>query len=595
MKLFQTIATWSLSTGLVLAAEPKKHDISDFDWSVLEPSASLKYQPCYDGHKCAKLLVPLDWLNSSNPARVTLAVIARPAVVDETDPSFGGTVFTNPGGLSASGIKLVLDLGEQTQKILDGNKKYEILSFDPRGVGLSTPNADCFRDEYTRNGYLLEDRLLGKPDSAPEILKRKFAQAAMVGKLCEATDATENIRKFMSTSSVARDMVQIVDILAEMRNETATRDETLEDVQIPLDSHRNAKQTATPRIQYWGFSYGTVLGNTFSSMFPGRVGRMILEAVEDPVDYYNATWILNLKDTQKALDYLWDTCFEGGTRCPLYDPTDKAPADIERKVRNLMGRLDENPEVYISPDTVTTITKQDIIFRIFVPLYNPMDDFPDIAATLADALAGNFTRLVQHLKIPKPTDSCPSRQPSAYTYPWVKEAQHAIACGDGEPQVDMTIEKFQEYLGVLKKDSPDFGGFWSAIRLACSGWRIRANYTFSGPWVTPKHDPSGVDGKPAAPLLLVSSLIDPVTPLANAYEVAKGHPGSVVLIQDNVGHGTIETPGKCRDEFIKAYMETGQLPDKKDVFCKADCKPFQECPGHEVGLGSRSSLRSYEL
>lgn len=288
MKLFQTIATWLLASGLVLAAEPKKHDISDFDWSVLEPSATLKYQPCYDGHKCAKLLVPLDWLNPSNPARVTLAVIARPAVVDETDPSFGGTVFTNPGGPSASGIKLVLDLGEQTQKILDGNKKYEIMSFDPRGVGLSTPNADCFRDEYTRNGYLLEDRLLGKPDSAPEILKRKFAQAAMVGKLCEATDATENIRQFMSTSSVARDMVQMVDILAEMRNETATRDETFEDVQIPLGSRKNAKQTATPRIQYWGFSYGTVLGNTFSSMFPGRVGRMILEAVEDPIDYYNA-------------------------------------------------------------------------------------------------------------------------------------------------------------------------------------------------------------------------------------------------------------------------------------------------------------------
>ncbi|VUC27330.1 unnamed protein product [Clonostachys rosea] len=593
MKLLQTVAIWSLSTGLVLAAEPNKHEISDFDWSVLEPSATLKYKPCYDGHKCAKLQVPLDWLNTSNPARVTLAVIARPAVVDETDPSFGGTVFTNPGGPSGSGIRLVLTLGGQTQKILDGNKKYEILSFDPRGVGLSTPNADCFRDEYTRNGYLLEDRSMGKPDAGPEILKRKFAHAAMVGQLCKARDATENIRGFMSTSSVARDMVQIVDVLAEMRNETDIRDGTFEDVQIPLGSRKKEKQAATPRIQYWGFSYGTVLGNTFASMFPGRVGRMILEAVDDPVDYYNGTWILNLKDTQKALDHFWDTCFEAGTRCALFNSTNKTPEEIERKVRNLIDRLEHTPEVYISKDTVTTITKQDVLNRLFIPLYNPMDDFPDLASTLADALAGNFTRLVQHLNIPKPADSCPSREPSPYTYPWGKEAQHAIACGDGDPQSDMTVERFQEYIDVLKADSPDFGGFWSAIRLACSGWRIRPNYTFSGPWVTPKHDPSGVDGKPSAPLLLVSSLLDPVTPLANAYEVAKGHPGSVVLIQDNVGHGTIETPGKCRDEFIRAYMETGELPDKKDVFCKADCKPFQECPGHEAG--SKSLFRSYEL
>jgi pimeloyl-ACP methyl ester carboxylesterase len=53
-----------------------------------------------------------------------------------------------------------------------------------------------------------------------------------------------------------------------------------------------AKKTDdTPRIQYWGFSYGTVLGEYFAAMFPGRVGRMILEGVEDVHDYYQGVGI----------------------------------------------------------------------------------------------------------------------------------------------------------------------------------------------------------------------------------------------------------------------------------------------------------------
>lgn len=56
-----------------------------------------------------------------------------------------------------------------------------------------------------------------------------------------------------------------------------------------------------PMLQYLGFSYGTFLGNTFGSMFPDRVKRMVLDGVVDATDYTAQGWITNLQDTDKVM------------------------------------------------------------------------------------------------------------------------------------------------------------------------------------------------------------------------------------------------------------------------------------------------------
>jgi pimeloyl-ACP methyl ester carboxylesterase len=118
--------------------------IPEFDWPTIEPSKSLNYTPCYADHKFAKLLLPLDWLDPVDNNAI-VAIIARPANVDESDESFGGTIITNPGGPGSSGIGSVLAAGGLMQRKADGDhKKFEILSFDPRGVGFTTPAADCY-------------------------------------------------------------------------------------------------------------------------------------------------------------------------------------------------------------------------------------------------------------------------------------------------------------------------------------------------------------------------------------------------------------------------------------------------------------------
>jgi pimeloyl-ACP methyl ester carboxylesterase len=246
-----------------------------------------------------------------------------------------------------------------------------------------------------------------------------------------------------------------------------------------------------------------------------------------------------------------------------------------------LDELEGSPATFLSDSTVVSITKQDVLDTIFGPIYQPQLRFSSLATTLAEAMAGNFSQLYKSLGVPD--DRCPIRLPTSYT--WSSDASKAIACGDGLSQENITIQEFQDYLTHLKTDSPDFGAAWSGIRLSCLGWRIRPKYRFSGPWITPEADSSVVEGKPAAPLLFISSRYDPVTPLSNAYEVSKSHPGSRVLVQDNVGHGSLFSPGKCREDFIKRYFETGEMPPK-DTVCAPDCKPFQDCP--QMGFASLS-------
>jgi pimeloyl-ACP methyl ester carboxylesterase len=282
--------------ALAVAGPP---DVSEFDWDTIEPSSSLNFTTCYEDHKCAKLLVPLDWLDTENPARASLAIISRPAAVARTDPSFGGTIIVNPGGPGGSGVDFLLGFGEPMQKTASGpNGTYEILSFDPRGVHLSTPTADCYREEFLRGSWNLEDRALGYPAPSHSSIRMKMARSEGFGRVCAADDETADIRRFVSTASVARDMVEIVDQLEQLHGDTDTGRQHDGEAQEDADKQRDtvpehaadrlelrSDRDTTPRIMYWGISYGTVLGRYFASMFPGRIGRMLLEGVEDVVDY----------------------------------------------------------------------------------------------------------------------------------------------------------------------------------------------------------------------------------------------------------------------------------------------------------------------
>lgn len=274
MQIALLLATFA---GIGRASSPQR--VSDFDWTTVVPSSDLRFTACYKGFECARLIVPLDWTmnisHASNQPTVTIALLKQPALVAPNDPTYGGTVIMNSGGPGGSGVSFLLSNGEYLRRMVDSSQRhFEVLSFDPRGIGLTTPSADCYVGSLVRSLANAQSIGMGYPDqTSGTSLTYALSMSSAEGLQCEATSMKANgfiIQEYMSTASVARDMLRMVDKIAV--------------ASLPDISHPN-ETVSVPRLQYLGFSYGTYLGMTFASMFPGRVHRMVLDGVVHPEQY----------------------------------------------------------------------------------------------------------------------------------------------------------------------------------------------------------------------------------------------------------------------------------------------------------------------
>ncbi|KAK2027155.1 hypothetical protein LX32DRAFT_664787 [Colletotrichum zoysiae] len=555
--------------GIASAGKRGHPDLNDFNWTTIAPSTRLEYHQCYEEFQCARLTVPLDWTDERNEYTVALAIIKLPAKVPDHDPAFGGTIFTNPGGPGGSGVNLLLREGHNMQDTVDDNKKYEILSWDPRGVQFTTPKADCYEDLLARDLSTIQSLAIGPLDASPDALRRQWARIQGYGKLCTQSAVNGSILPYASTASVVRDMVEMLDKVQDLRDEEAAA-QLLEEgrAQRPLEL-RTAREL--PRLQYWGFSYGSFLGNTFASMYPGRVQRLMLDGVVDADDYIAAGWTTNLQDTEKLVEFFYTTCFTSGGKCALSRPSDGKWQDIRDRVNQLIKQLDDSPVSVLDGKLTKILTGYDVTVSFVRPLYTPYEDFTKLAEKINSAIEGNYTALIETsaADIPKLDDACPrlnsSAPPSA-----VGDGTQAILCSDGEDSTNLTIADYRAYISKLESQSPTFAGYWSQIRFSCTGWGVRPKWRFTGPFTTPDPDPAVVEGKPAAPLLFLTSRIDPVTPLRNARKESERHPGSAVVIQESVGHCTSPTISSCITRVIREYLEHGIVP-KSGTVCQSDC------------------------
>lgn len=313
--------TAALLAGVAALAQGQQSASSSaddgFDWEQLPPSTVLSYRPCYDGFECARLTVPMDWQNATaDPRLVVLAVIRLPAAVPASDPTFGGTVITNPGGPGGSGVDTMRGgPGRRLRDTLDrpGRRHYEILSFDPRGVGRSWPRANCLpHNDLARDAFAYEERGVGILDgSETSAVPRILGMYRSFMATCDAESAAgtpgAEIMGYMSTPSVARDMVQIVDKIDEhlkAEGVVGVVDGDEDDERVELRRRGHDKEDV-PRLQYVGYSYGTILGNYFASLFPERVGRLILDGVADAKDYSSGPVSGNLRQSSASPPAKW--------------------------------------------------------------------------------------------------------------------------------------------------------------------------------------------------------------------------------------------------------------------------------------------------
>ncbi|KAH6675342.1 Alpha/Beta hydrolase protein [Plectosphaerella plurivora] len=313
-----------------------------FDWSTIKPSRDLVYTDCMDGMKCARLLAPLDWskhgdspcglgsLDTNNS--VAIAIVTLPASVPESDESFGGSVLWNPGGPGGMATLRAKDTNRFYQDMLDGTKHYEIIGFDPRGVGASTPQIKSKTAESI------------SPRHGRAALATQFEQQAAIGEICMEA-GPDSIHAHSGTASAARDMLHIVDKVEEERISRLGSD------YVPAYDK--------PRLQYMGASYGTGLGSYFASMFPGRVARMLLSGILDSELHRYGKGFDILPDTEAAIEYVYEHCFE--TSCLFSNDSDTGPEDIKARVQAALDWLDGTP-VLVADIVARDVSSQGTIF-----------------------------------------------------------------------------------------------------------------------------------------------------------------------------------------------------------------------------------------
>lgn len=560
-----------------------------FDWDTAVTSPDLDYASCYDGEfQCARLQLPMDYWNGTTNATISLAVVKKPAIVDITDPRYGGAVLLNPGGPGGSGVKFVVQTGHQIRATLDSKngKLYDIISFDPRGVGDSSPSVRCFQNSEFAQSWAVRLLEEGSFEASDAALGRIWAMATAKGRSCSLPVQGPDIRKYMSTASVARDMLEIVERHGQWREREARR--VLKHQKQPCGSHeRSIAETleavrykpGAEKIQYWGFSYGSYLGNTFAAMFPHRVERLVVDGVVNAYNYAQALWSDNLIDTEKVMDAFYVHCARAGyPACALANATSNTAAGVRQRVEDILAGLYYNPLPVIGTNP-EVVTYSDVRTLIFAALYTPIKSFPRVAQRLVELEHGNGTEFAKSLSTHH-SFVCgdPAYHNRTRSLGMSYDSEQAIACTDGDDQSWLNRTAFEAFSKELAAISPTIGSMWSMIRMHCVHYDVRPVYRFVGPW----------RARTSHPLLMIGNRADPVTPVQHAHRMAEGFEGAVVLTQDSAGHCSLSTFSNCTVQYVRTYFQTGELPPVNTT-CLADELPFGPGQG-EVETASAGIL-----
>ncbi|MFJ6527157.1 alpha/beta hydrolase [Streptomyces longwoodensis] len=203
-------------------------------------AAQLSWKKCgtddYPTLQCASLKVPLDHARPRG-RQITLALSRVP----HTSATYQGPLLVNPGGPGGSGLSLAGFVASALPKAVAS--QYDVIGFDPRGVGRSTPALDC------RPGHFDPVR----PDSLPltaSVERANVRRAKAFAAACGTKYAS--VLPYLDTPDTARDM----------------------------DAIRQA--LGVRRLNYFGYSYGTYLGAVYAKLYPQRVRRLVLDSIVDP-------------------------------------------------------------------------------------------------------------------------------------------------------------------------------------------------------------------------------------------------------------------------------------------------------------------------
>ncbi|MET9608497.1 alpha/beta fold hydrolase [Streptomyces sp. NPDC006512] len=461
--------------------------------------------------ECATLTVPLDY---RQPRGRTLDIAISRIKADKPAERHG-VLLLNPGGPGGPGLNLPLEMREALPEELRG--KYDLIGFDPRGVGTSSP-VSC--------GLAPEEENFQRP-YRPETFPSDVAWARTVADKCR--EKAGSVLPHITTRNTARDMDAIRAALGERK------------------------------ISYLGYSYGTHLGSVYTQMFPDRTDRFVLDSGVDPQRAWRGMFQVWATEAEPAFARWTRWTAERDGEFGL----GATPAAVSASFWNLVARADREPVefdgVKVTGDDIRTLR------GLF---FSPAQAAPLIAALKA---AAEGTPRPPGLTVPDLKKALESARHAAPTASRVANAPEppadnstaafwAVVCGDTAAW-PRDPGQYARDAARDKAKYPLYGDMASNIK-PCAFWQRSVE------GATPMTKRANV--------LTVQNEWDSQTPLVSGQGLHRALKGSrMVLARGGEGHAVyLADPLSCVTAPVSAYLATGRLP-AKDITCQSPPAPAE--------------------
>ena len=464
----------------------------------LEPyyAQVLEWNSCANGMQCATAKAPLDW---SDPAADSIDLALTRTVATGSTPI--GSILVNPGGPGGSGVDFVQN--SENGGVTDAvHERFDIVGFDPRGVGAST-SVSCASDPAVLDKYFFGDP---SDDSDLEVgsdawLQEGVDQTTEFGQECLAN--TGPLLEHVDTESAARDM----DMLRAALGDT--------------------------KLTYLGFSYGTYLGATYADLYPANVGRVVLDGAVDPAVTSTESSAIQAVGFENALKAYLTDCI-GQTSCPFTATVD---ADM-LTIRDLLDALDESP---LRNTDGRELDSSAMTTAIVYPLYDEAN-WPYLDQLFSSVMAGDPSLAWQLV------DGYYDRDTDGTYLSNTFEAFIAINCLD-----DSSVASFDEVraqAAEIEKVAPVFGPQFGYGGAGCSGWPFTGTRT-----------PGPITAEGSGDILVVGTTNDPATPYEQAVSLADELENGHLVTYNGEGHTAYGRSTSCILDTVDAYFLEGTVPE----------------------------------
>ncbi|GHF96032.1 alpha/beta fold hydrolase [Streptomyces filamentosus] len=442
------------------------------------------------GFQCATLRAPLDYAKPAGP-EIRLAV----SRVRASGPGTRiGSLLVNPGGPGGSAVDYLqgyagVGYPEPVRA------RYDMVAVDPRGVARSEP-VECLTgpemDAYTQVDQTPDDQAETKALVASF---QRFAEG------CEKR--TDEVLPHVSTVETARDM----DILRAVLGDE--------------------------RLHYVGASYGTFLGATYAELFPGRVGRLVLDGAMDPS--------LSALDLNRDQTAGFETAFGAFAAdcvarpdCPLGTGT---PESAGEALKKFFRAADAAPV----PTGESRLLGESLATTGVIAAMYDESAWPQLREALTRAIGGEGSALLAL------ADSYYEREPDG-SYTNLMFANAAVNCLDLPPAYQGPADA-EKAVPSFEKASPVFGAGLAWAALNCTYWPAEATGR-----------PHRITAEGAAPILVVGTTRDPATPYRWAESLADQLSSGTLLTYEGDGHTAYGRGSDCVDTAINTYLLEGTPP-----------------------------------